>query len=90
MSELCSPWNMTFGCNLIVSALRHRDVHISCRIRDSRRHKLNYYFYFLINHISTAPYGHNFRGAGHEWTPCPGSLLGNGRRESNSRPADKE
>jgi len=27
--------------------------------------------------ISIAPYGRNFRGAGHVWTTCPGLLLGN-------------
>ena len=32
-------------------------------------------FTYLLE-ISIAPYGRNFRGAGHVWTTCPGSLLG--------------
>ena len=38
-----------------------------------------------ITRISIAPYGCNFRGAWHEWTTCPGSLLGNAAAGSRTR-----
>ena len=40
---------------------------------------------FLNTKISIAPYGRNFRGAGHVWTTCPGSLLGNAAAGSRTR-----
>jgi len=38
------------------------------------------------SHIFSAiAYGRNFRGAGHVWTTCPGSLLGNAAAGSRTR-----
>jgi len=39
----------------------------------------------FITRTSIAPYGRNFRDAGHVWTICPESLLGNAATGSGTR-----